>query len=550
MIVQPLLKKINKDFIKQYITKCCGLKDVKTFIKPNNLCFEDPFKYPHIGEAIDRMNKAIINKEKIGIVMDSDVDGMCSAALTYLFCKNLGVADIPVFHHMGKQHGIDDLLSLIKTSNINLLIIPDAGTNNTNECHELASLGIDIIILDHHEISKENPYAIIVNHHFGEGLNTALSGTGVVHKFCCAYYEKYEHVKMNDSPIFGADFVALSLISDVCDLSSLENRAYMYAGITAPTNEFIQLLFDKCCRNHIVNPHTIGFGIAPLGNALARADEPESKMLFFNGLVGNGDYNEILKGLRRVKRIQDNEVKAVYEELEPKIDYNQKTIIGFGQPEDKNYLGLIANKFCGKENKPTFLLRELNPTTWTGSMRSPIPLASKINESGLAKAQGHEEACGVTVKKSDLENFKKWLNELDLNERPPIPITACAKPSIFSNEFNKKIAENRTIWGKGIPEPTFYIKTQISAQNINIYQKNTTTIKLVLGNLSCIKFFAGESMVNDFLQAQKDGIVDIELIITNCDINEWEGNITPQCEIVEYEIHKIENQDNSLEDLW
>lgn len=549
MEVIPLLTKINKDFIKQYITKCCGLKDVKSFIHPNILCFEDPFRYPHIGEAINRMHNAIVNKEKIGIVMDSDVDGMCSAALVYLFCSGLGVTDIPIFYHLGKQHGIYDLLDQIKKSEINLLIIPDAGTNNINECFDLKSYGIDIIVLDHHEIEKENPYAIIINHHLGDNLNTALSGTGVAHKFAQAYYHQYQTCELEETNSY-YDIVALSLISDVCNLASLENRAYIYEGINNGDNEFIQLLFEKCCRNHIVNPHTIAFGITPLGNALARTEDAESKMLFFNGLIGNGNYDEILKNLRKVKRIQDAEVKAVYEEIEPTIDYNNKTIIGFGEVNDKNYLGLIANKFCGKEHKPTFLLRELDSTTWTGSMRSPIPLASKINQSGLAKAQGHEEACGITIKKSNFQKFKNWLEELNLNERPPIPVTACINPSILTNEFNKKIAENRTMWGTGISEPTFYIKTQITSENINIFSKSTTTIKVSLGELSCIKFLAGESMINDFMRIPKNQKTEIELIVTNCDVNEWNGIVTPQCEIIDYEIHEINNIENDWEELW
>ena len=124
----------------------------------------------------------------------SDLDGCASAALMTIFLRGLlrqrRIEPI-IFQHTGKQHGLNDVLDDIINSHVDLLIIPDAGSNDRAECMALAQHHIRTIILDHHEILNSNPYAIVINHHLGNGLNTALSGTGVTDKFVRAYCEKY-----------------------------------------------------------------------------------------------------------------------------------------------------------------------------------------------------------------------------------------------------------------------------------------------------------------------------------------------------------------------
>ena len=386
MNVNPLLQDINaKTFLQDYL-EAKGVIDVKKYLHPDGSCFDSCWDYPNIEEAIDLFHAH--KEDKIGIVIDSDMDGACSAALTTIFLKSLGVGNHQVFAHNGKQHGITDLVEQILEADIDFLFIPDAGTNEVESCKVLKEHGIDIVVLDHHLVEKPNPYAIIVNPYLGDGLNTKISGTGVVYKFCEAYYSRYKGCEWAECGNT-MDIVAVSLVSDVCDLSSLENRAFIEYGLSDPDNEFLCHLFTKKCTRRGVTPEGISWDVAPLGNALARSDEQETKLLFFKALVGEIDFEEALKDITRVKRQQDNAVKAVVEELEPTLDMSHKAIVGFSDAENKSFLGLIANKFCGANNKPVFLFRELNKDKWSGSMRSPVPLAEKINE--IKKEMGNEE---------------------------------------------------------------------------------------------------------------------------------------------------------------
>lgn len=546
MNITPKLDHISTDFITQYLTSL-GIDNIKSYLKPTKSCFEKWNKYSNIERACEFLKTYIDDNENIGIIIDSDTDGSCSAALMYNFLKFLGHDKIKIYYHKGKQHGLKDLIDQIiaENGNYSLLIIPDAGTNDKDECRELMEHDIQVLILDHHVVEVENPYAIIVNNQIGEVKNKYLSGTGVTDKFVRAYCDIFNY-KYPDY----CDLVAVSLVSDICNLTSLDNRAYMHFGLTNLTNPFLSFLFEKLCSKKGYNSESIGWDISPLNNALARSEEQESKTLFFKGLVGEIEPEKALKEMRRIKRIQDAEVKEIVNKIEPNLDFSRKVIIDFTEPSNASFLGLIANKFTGKYRKPTILLRESNSTTWSGSLRSPVPLLTKINQSGLAKAQGHEEACGVFIKKSNLKRFEEWLNSLNLSEKPNIEVTACANPKDISLNLCDIISQNKILWGKGIENPTFYISFDINRENVYVFNKTTTTLKLDLQGLSCLKFFASENDIKEFMQYDN---FHVNLVVGNLSINEYNGYKTPQCEIIDYEIIKndiLKNGKENWEDLF
>ena len=131
-----------------------------------------------------------------------DVDGICSAALMYKFLTFLGVHidRIKVLFHDGKKHGlskeimvqIEDALATWNFTTKSLIIIPDAGTNDVEQCKSLVNLGCKILILDHHDKEKDNPYATIINNQTSFNIyNKNLCGTGVVWKFITAYLKTH-----------------------------------------------------------------------------------------------------------------------------------------------------------------------------------------------------------------------------------------------------------------------------------------------------------------------------------------------------------------------
>ena len=543
MKVKPLLNKLNTDsFINDYLS-ACGVTDVDKYLMPiDDDIYDSPWDYPNMQKAVEALHKAVELNYRIGIVMDSDLDGTCSAAIMTMFLRQLGV-EIVIFSHEGKQHGLNDLVDSILAESIDTLIVPDAGSDDVEQCIALRHGVSDIIVLDHHETERDNPYAIVINHYhpLGHGLNTALSGTGVTDKFIEAYCDKYDMVR----PYYN-DIVAVSIVSDVCDLRPIENRGYLFTGLNLITNPFLDLLYDKCCKKTGQTPTGIGWDIAPLANALARVDNQETKLLFYKALIGDVEsYDETLTELRRIKKQQDKATKSAMSIIEPTLNLEHKAIIGFDEVKDKNYLGLICNKLLSKYHKPVILLRESNPTTWSGSLRSPVELADKINESKLAKAMGHQSACGIVVKKSMLKRFAQWIDGLDLSVQPDIPVTAIVDGNDISLALCDEIEDHMQLWGKNVEAPTFYISTIVTQDNIAVFRKNITTIRINVENLTCLLFFAKDEDVYALTNKSK---FRLEMIVKNCKVNDYNGEFSPQCEIAQYEVHDIVDDDTSTFD--
>ena len=518
------------NFIEQYL-KICGIKDVEGYLNPNVSFYDDPFDYVNIEKAIEIFNKHVNKKDLVGIVMDSDMDGACSAAIIDMFCHQMGM-DTKIYFHSGKQHGLHDKIEEIIKDRLSFIIIPDAGTNDIEDCKLIKKNNkeCDILILDHHEVLYENPYAVVINNQLGN-VNKALSGAGVTYKFV----EAYSHFK-GIVPNQYEDIVAISIVSDICDLTSLENRTFLYYGFKYPKNLFLINLFDTVCKYRGVCPEAIGWDISPLANALARMDEQEYKTFFFECLTGRrNDYENSIKEMKRIKRKQDTLVKQITNEIESNLNLDHKVIIGFTEPENKEIIGLIANKFTGKYRKPTILLREMNSTAWTGSLRSPIDLLEVINKSKLAQCMGHGAACGITVKKANLNKLAKFLDNLDIEIDPEYEVAGELTLKDITLNLAQEIIDNKILWGKNIEKPQFYIS--LDNPNVDIFKKSTTTIKLTKDGISFIKFFCSEEMIDQF-QNLNNKVVNL---IFEIDVNVYNGVMSPQCNIVEYEIEEKNN---------
>ena len=548
MKVKPLLQSINPSTFLQDYLQACGVKEVDEYLNAGLDVMDNLWDYPYMQEAVDRLKFAIDNDEWIGILVDTDVDGNLSAALIGKFLKDFcGRDKIVFFFHKGKGHGLvqnkeEDIVQQVIDMNINLLIVPDAGSNDRQQCDELRLKNIDVLILDHHEVTTPNPYAIIINHHLGEGLNTALSGTGVTHKFVQAYAETWDI----DLGNLYYDLVATSIISDVCDLTTLENRAYVKYGFEHITDPMLELMFTKFNRKGN-NPIGVSWGTAPPINSLCRGDDQQAKMDFFMALIGKGDIDEGISIARKAHNEQTKIVKTIYQEIEPNLDQSHKVMIGYTTEEYKGYTGLIANKITGNFGKPALVLRELNSTTWSGSLRSPVDIADKINESKLAKCQGHLSAAGIFLKKSNLNRLIKWFDALPLDTDPERQVTAILKPSQITLPLCHACSDDMVLWGGSegnkIVQPKFYLEFETLPSDVQVFVKKTTTVKITKDDVSFLKFQCDDETAQ-LLQRER---CKVSMIVT-LGVNEWNGVESPQATMEEWEISKIE--DKTEEDNW
>lgn len=546
MKVKPLLQSVDPfNFLVQYL-QALGIQDVYKYLSADLSVCDSPWLYPNMQEGVERLKRAIDDGEKIGVLVDADCDGNLSAALITKFLLRF-TNNLAYFFHVGKGHGLvqnkeEDIPQQVLDSGVSLLIAPDSSTNDAPQCQWLKSNGVEVIICDHHEVTTPNPYAVIINHHLGKGLNTALSGTGVTQKLVQGCAESW-NIDLGD---LYYDLVATSIISDVCDLTTLENRAYVKYGFEHITDPMLELMFTKFNRKGN-NPIGVSWGTAPPINSLCRGDNQQAKIDFFMALVGKGDMDEGISIARKAHNEQTKIVKTIYQEIEPDLDQSHKVVIGYTTEEYKGYTGLIANKIIGNFGKPALVLRELNSTTWSGSLRSPVDIADKINESKLAKCQGHLSAAGIFLKKSNLNRLIKWFDALPLDTDPERQVTAILKPKQITLPLCHACSDDMVLWGSSegnrIVQPKFYLEFETSPNDIQVFVKKTTTVKITKDDVSFLKFQCDDDTAQ-LLQKER---CKVSMVATLA-VNEWNGVENPQATVEEWEISAVENNSVSEED--
>ena len=544
MRVKPLLSKINTNtFIEDYL-QAHGVEQTALYLNPEEGCLDNPRFYPNMDKGSELLKQAVENDWKIGLLVDVDCDGMCSATIIRQFLNTQYNIDPVIYIRKGKAHGLrklasDDVVPKIIEDGCQLLIVPDAGSNDVDECQELALHKCQTLVLDHHEIEVDDFYSIVINHHLGKGLNTALSGTGVTAKFVEYYCQKYGlFIPYMD------DLVAMSIISDSCDITNMENRYYVHHGLHNVQNPLIQAMLPNAVKRYGLTPTGYSWAMIPLINAVCREEETDNKYKIFDAFSGHGDIEEALKICHSVHRKQSEAVKQAVEEIEPNLDIKHKVIIGFADKSLTNQVGLIANKFQSKYHKPVILLREADSITWSGSLRSPVGLREEINSSNLANALGHSMACGVLVYKSNLNRLINYLDNLDIPTTPEIDVAGCIAPKQINNKLCKACEDNAELWGQGLKEPTFYINTEIDETNVQVFEKRTTTVKITVNGVDFLLFMATPEQVDKLTQKGKKSL---SLIVT-LSTNEWNGVVKPQGKIKQFEVSKVKDKDESWED--
>ena len=311
-------------------------------------------------------------------------------------------------------------------------------------------------------------------------------------------------------------------------------------------NDFLTYMVNKLGRGEPPTPTNIAWNISPKVNAVFRNGSKDDKITLLKGFVGDIEPDQALKIATRCHRRQTEEVKAIFAECDENCIVHKNSVVAFIDNQYKEYTGLIAAKFMSKYNKVAFVLRKPDSINYSGSLRSPIDVLEIINESQLASCRGHGQACGIALKASNLERFFDWFDNQDLSELSgETPVTAILTTKQITNKLCKACEDYKDIWGHGVPEPTFYINTEIDETNVQIFEKRTTTVKITVNGVDFLLFMATPEQVDRLTQKGKKSL---SLIVT-LSTNEWNGVIKPQGKIKQFEVGKVEDKDGN-EESW
>lgn len=586
MEIKELVPNLNPgNWIEQYLNTY-GIKDTQEYLYPTFKYVESPKIYDNMQEAYELLMESIKNHKNIGIVQDCDVDGILSAYLMYKTIHELTLPfsnslfkDLQVYFHSDKKHGItENVIKWILENDINLLIVPDAGSNDYIQQQDLNFLNVDIIILDHHKIEKNksdyksNYKTIVISNQQGWVKNKALSGTGVVSKFI-KYIDMQEGSKTS---AFFADLVALSLVSDMCDMTSQENRSFLLFGLSKINNPFFIYLLENFVYHKdddgelLINQYTLGFDICPYLNAVSRGKNQElKKELFyaFCGLVYQPDktfreytsleeYEPLLGRLKEERAYQDKMVdKALKDgEICVVLSCNMVPVLVIMNLKDADiypYTGLIANKLRKAHSCSAFVIHEslTESGKYTGSCRAEINTLKLCIESGLFElASGHDLAHGIIFKKDNLQAIKDYFaNSCADQEKYKIPVvkTFWLDYEDIPKSLFGFADEWEFLWNSTFVKPMFNIDNiHVNSQDIQVIGKDKNVIKFKKDGIEFIKFKITEDEKAElFLEEDKNLIINA---ICNLTKNEWRGRITLQAVIeimeIDYKIDEKEPQ--------
>lgn len=409
-----------------------GVQDAKHFLNPIEEDLLPLDSLYRIDEAYIRIHRAIEENENIGILFDTDTDGIAAGTIMTRYLRHF-TDDIFTYIDDGKQHGLKGQ-NLQQFASLDLLIVVDSLDEDEIQYKELSEAGIDVLILDHHAIKREIPYdtyTILISSQ-RDYDNSQLSGAGVVWKFCKYLDEQF----LTDYADELVDLAACGLVGDMMDMTVMENRYIVSKGLEKIYNPAVK----KIVGGFEFNSTAIAFSIAPIVNAANRMGENETAMNAFLE-DNNKQVLAYVKALKKCKEEQNQEVERllpnVYEQCEKRKD--QKVITVY---IDTQYgiAGLLGNKLLEKYQKPILVLKDVG-SKYAGSMRAVgVDDFRKIcNDSGYAKADGHELASGIQIKKSDLNNFLSYV-ETNLPEfkEPTIDIDI----QIDVEDITRRLVEN------------------------------------------------------------------------------------------------------------
>jgi len=533
-----------------------GIENVNYFLNLDEKVTHSYKKLKNIDKAVDCIVKHIENQSKFLIIVDPDVDGFTSAAILYQYLKMID-SDINIkwVLHDDKSHGFTNIEI---PNNVDCILVPDGGSEDFHVHEELHKKGVDVVVIDHHEVEKESKYAIVVNSQLGGYPNLNLSGAGMVYKVCKAL----DDVFWTNYADYFLDLVALGNIADSMSMKELETRYYVQKGLQEINNDFFRALLrqQEFSTKGKVNITTINFYIAPLINAVIRVGNLKDKFDMFKSFIGIKELvkykprgsDEMLVPLvddmaRRCVNLKNKQARMrdkITKEIEDivnknKLNENKVIFVHHLNDIDKGLTGLIANQIASKYKKPTIILSGDNGEgVFKGSARGYDKSELKdfkeiiLKTNLFNKAKGHSNAFGVEIHKNQFDVVNEKLNQLlgEYNFEDIYIVDFEIECKSLNEKLIYKICELEDVWGKDIEEPYLAIKNiNINECEVDLLGEKENTISIKNGGIKFMIFKTDKLEYEKIKNAKK---IDV---IGKANINIYNDQEYPQIIVDAYE---------------
>lgn len=427
------------------------VKEVNAFFRQEEFCLHDPYLLQDMHLAVERIEEAVARGERIAIYGDYDVDGVTSVSLLYLYLTSYG-ADVGYYIPSRTKEGYGvskTAIDTLKSRGVELMITVDTGITAIDEIDYAKSIGIDTVVTDHHECRTELPRACaVVNPHRADNVYpfVELAGVGVVFKLICAF-EMAQCRRRGETDIDGvrrvcreyADLVAIGTIADVMPVVD-ENRLIVTLGLRLLENTSrpgLRALIEaasgsktgegsKYLKKRKINSSFIGFTVAPRMNAAGRVSNASIavELLLSEDPAQAQTLAEALCDLNLQRQTEENRIaERAYQKIEETVGGENNLVIVIDDDEWKQgIIGIVSSRITERYGLPSILISFDGSVDGTpsgedigkGSGRSikGMNLVEALThcEDLLVRFGGHELAAGLSIRRADIDEFRKKIN--------------------------------------------------------------------------------------------------------------------------------------------
>ena len=473
-------------------------EEITAFLYPSVGELPSPFLLKDMDKAVARILPALEGKEKILIYGDYDADGITATALLWSYLKSKGVtADCRIPDRFSEGYGIrEEALSEAKDRGIQLILTVDTGITACKELSKASSLGLDVVVTDHHECKSTLPECCAVVNPMRPDCSypfKGLAGVGVAYKLisaleCRLTDEDEKTVNERLLSQYG-DFLTLGTVADVMPLTK-ENRIYVKeglklldTGVHPGLSALLRLAQGEKRMKSACTVTTVGYMLAPRINAAGRMGSAESALrLLQTESPSEGEaLGQFLCSCNLQRQLEEAKIYKEAEELlhSDESYKNDRILLLWKEGWHQGVIGIVASRIAERYGKPTILV-SLEGEEGKGSGRSPegcnLVELLKENEGLLLRYGGHELAAGLSVKRELLPTLRLALNALKAGKTVGTEKVFKAELELKPAEMTLRLASALSALepcGNGNEAPVFLLRGRRNLRNSAPFGRKT-----------------------------------------------------------------------------
>lgn len=492
-----------------------------------------------LNKAVKRVRSAIDKKEKIIVYGDYDVDGVCASAILWETLSRLGANTLPYIpSRFSEGYGLNiESIKKIKEedSTVGLIITVDNGIVANEKVDFAKSLGVDVIITDHHVPGTVLPNAQCIVH------TTEISGSAVSWFLSQTLIENCK-LEIKNLPSDHLGLAALGTIADVLPLIG-HNRSIVKHGLTVLRESVRPGLAALCKESGIdqkqIDTYHIGFVIGPRLNSAGRLEHAMDSLRLLCA-KNEGRAQELAQKLGTTNRQRQEKTENILKHIEENFekDWQEKlpgVLFAHHETYEEGVVGIVAGRLVEKYYRPAIVMSR-GKLVYKASARSVsginiIEAIRTVGEGILENAGGHPMAAGFSLLPAKLGNFQKKLTEFAANLGDNLFVRETRVDceidlALINGELYKKL-QRLSPFGFGNPTPTF-LSRDVQIDDVRLMGKENNHIKILLKKDGGVLEAVGFRMGNLYSSVSPGKPMDI---IYSIEENSWNGKTNLQLKL-------------------